>query len=72
MVYDAVIVGGGIAGLTAAAFLSRAGKRILLLEKEPHCGGLVNSFVRDGFTYDGGIRAFGGSIPNAQTAGDSH
>jgi phytoene dehydrogenase-like protein len=57
MTYDAVVVGGGMAGLTAAAFLARAGKTVLLCEKENNCGGLVNSFERDGFIYDGGIRA---------------
>jgi len=57
MDYDAIVVGGGIAGLTASAFLARAGHSILLCEKEAACGGLVNSFERDGFIYDGGIRA---------------
>ena len=57
MHYDAIVVGGGIAGLTASAYLSRAGHKTLLIEKEPYCGGLVNSFTREGFTYDGGIRA---------------
>ena len=32
--YDALIIGGGPGGSTAAAFLARAGKRVLLLEKE--------------------------------------
>ncbi len=58
MEYDAIVVGGGITGLTAAAYLSKAGKSILLCEKEQKCGGLVNTFERDGFIYDGGIRAF--------------
>ncbi|HSM23952.1 MAG TPA: NAD(P)/FAD-dependent oxidoreductase, partial [Anaerolineaceae bacterium] len=57
MEFDAVIVGGGIAGLTAAAFLSKAGKSVLVCEKAEKCGGLVNNFVRDGFVYDGGVRA---------------
>ncbi len=57
MNYDAIIVGGGIAGLTASAYLAKAGHTILLCEKENTCGGLVNTFERDGFVYDGGIRA---------------
>jgi len=54
MKYDVIIVGGGISGLTSAAFLTKAGKKVLLFEKENTCGGLVNSFERDGFVYDGG------------------
>lgn len=57
MNFDAIIVGGGASGLTAAAFLSRNGWKTLLIEKEPYCGGLINTFRRDGFTFDGGIRA---------------
>jgi phytoene dehydrogenase-like protein len=57
MKFDAIIVGGGAAGLTAAAHLTKDGHKILLLEKEAQCGGLVTSFQRDGFTFDGGIRA---------------
>jgi phytoene dehydrogenase-like protein len=57
MDYDVIVVGGGIAGLTAAAYLSKAGRRTLLLEKQSHCGGLVGSFEREGFLFDGGIRA---------------
>jgi phytoene dehydrogenase-like protein len=57
MEFDVIVVGGGIAGLTAAAYLSKAGCNTLLCEKEPACGGLINSFERDGFFFDGGIRA---------------
>ncbi|PKO01032.1 MAG: NAD(P)/FAD-dependent oxidoreductase [Chloroflexi bacterium HGW-Chloroflexi-4] len=57
MKYDVIIIGGGIAGLTSAAFIAKAGRSVLLCEKEPACGGLLNTFERDGFFFDGGIRA---------------
>jgi phytoene dehydrogenase-like protein len=57
MIYDAVIVGGGIAGLTAAAYLCNSGYQVVVCEKEKKVGGLVNSFHYKGFTFDGGIRA---------------
>ena len=57
MKFDAIVVGGGIAGLTSAAFLAKAGRSVLLCEKEKVCGGLLSTFERDGFFYEGGIRA---------------
>ena len=57
MVYDCLVVGAGMAGLTAAAYVSGAGLKVLVLEKEQKVGGLVNSFEKDGFRFDGGIRA---------------
>ncbi len=57
LAYDVIVVGAGIAGLTAAAYTSRAGLRVLLCEKENKTGGLVNSFEYKGFVFDGGIRA---------------
>ena len=55
--YNTIIVGGGIAGLTSAAYLSRAGQKVLLIEKNSDLGGLVNTFTRDGFRFDAGVRA---------------
>jgi phytoene dehydrogenase-like protein len=55
--YDAIVVGGGISGLTAAAYLARKGLNVVLMEKNEKCGGLVNTFVKDGFLFDGGVRA---------------
>jgi phytoene dehydrogenase-like protein len=55
--YNTIIVGGGIAGLTSAVYLSREGQKVLLIEKNRECGGLVNSFTRDGFHFDAGVRA---------------
>ena len=31
--YDVIIIGGGHNGLTAAAYLSKAGKKVLVLER---------------------------------------
>ncbi|TVR70490.1 MAG: NAD(P)/FAD-dependent oxidoreductase [Marinilabiliales bacterium] len=55
--YDTIIVGGGIAGLTATVYLAREGQKVLLIEKNREPGGLVNSFSRNGFHFDAGVRA---------------
>jgi phytoene dehydrogenase-like protein len=52
-----IIVGSGLAGLTAAAYLVKDGIPVTLFEKEKHLGGLVNSFEKDGYVFDGGLRA---------------
>jgi all-trans-retinol 13,14-reductase len=57
MKYDVIVVGGGAAGLAAAAYASRAGLSVALLEQQPHLGGLVQSVNRDGFIFDMGLRA---------------
>ena len=56
--YDVIVVGGGVAGLTCAAFLCRQGHQTLLLEKGDSTGGLVKTFYHEGFAFDAGIRAF--------------
>lgn len=47
--YDAVIVGGGHNGLTAAAYLAKAGKSVLVLERLDYLGGAATS----SYTFDG-------------------
>lgn len=53
-----VIVGAGMAGLTAAAYLARENLDVLLLDKNDRVGGLVGTFENKGFFFDSGPRAF--------------
>ena len=55
--FDAIVVGGGIAGLTAAAYVAKAGKKVILFERQHKVGGLVQTFDRDGIYFDGGLRS---------------
>ncbi len=41
--YDAIIVGGGHNGLACAAYLSRAGRKVLVLERRERVGGAAMS-----------------------------
>jgi phytoene dehydrogenase-like protein len=43
--YDVVVVGGGSNSLTAAAYLAKIGKKVIVLEKNDHCGGGVVSIA---------------------------
>jgi phytoene dehydrogenase-like protein len=50
--YDAIVIGGGHNGLVAAAYLARAGRRVLVLERRPLVGGAaVSEEVFPGFTF---------------------
>jgi all-trans-retinol 13,14-reductase len=55
--FDSIVIGAGISGLTAAAYLARGGARVLVCERSPKIGGLFNSFEKEGYTFDGGIKA---------------
>ena len=54
---DVVVIGGGMAGLTAACYLARAGADVTLFEKAPNLGGRAASQDFDGFRFNRGIHA---------------
>jgi len=64
--YDAIVIGSGIGGLTAASLLAKRGLKTLLLEKEKQVGGYVVSFKRNGFTFD----ATGAFVGGCQEGGE--
>jgi len=53
--WDAIVIGGGVSGLTAGALLANAGRRVLLLEKESKVGGRASASEYRGQIVDNGI-----------------
>ncbi|MCB0018616.1 MAG: FAD-dependent oxidoreductase, partial [Anaerolineales bacterium] len=54
---DVVVIGGGLAGLTAALALGQAGRQVILLEKAAALGGRAASQQKEGYTFNLGPHA---------------
>jgi phytoene dehydrogenase-like protein len=63
-----VIVGAGVAGLCCARELARAGRPVLVLEREPEVGGRVRSRLVDGYVIDRGFQVLFTAYPTLRAA----
>lgn len=62
--YDAVIIGGGAAGMTAAVTLSKLGHTTAILERDSSLGGVLNQCIHNGF----GLHYFGEELTGPEYA----
>ncbi|GAB3410123.1 NAD(P)/FAD-dependent oxidoreductase [Haloparvum alkalitolerans] len=60
---EVAVVGGGLAGLTAAARLAERGRDVTLFERRERVGGRVRSRTVDGFTLDRGFQVLFTAYP---------
>ena len=56
--YDCIIVGAGTAGLTAAIYLRRASKKVLVLEAKSYGGQIVNALKIENYPGEPNISGF--------------
>ena len=67
--WDTIVIGSGISGLTAAAALARCGQRVLVLEQHSVAGGLTQTFQRHDWTFATGVHYVSGVGPDPGPAG---
>ena len=59
MTWDAVVIGSGPGGLTAAVALARAGQKVLVVEQHYLPGGWTHSFTLEGYRFSPGVHYIG-------------
>lgn len=63
---ETIIIGAGLAGLTAANYLHQKGKPFLLLEASGRVGGRVKTTEKQGFLLDHGFQVLATAYPEAR------
>lgn len=58
--FDVVIIGSGLGGMVCGTILSKEGKRVCIIEKNEQIGGSLQTFKREGVTFDTGVHYIGG------------
>ena len=54
---DVAVIGGGLAGLTAACYLARQGREVTVFEQAAELGGRAATQLSDGFAFNRGAHA---------------
>lgn len=67
MAHKALIIGGGISGLSTAYYLSKAGVHPTLIEKAPRVGGVIQTSVREECVLEAGPDGFMAAKPWAMS-----
>lgn len=57
--WDVIIIGSGISGLTTAILLAKKGKKVLVLEGHYKAGGFTHTYKKNGFEFDSGVHYVG-------------
>lgn len=58
--HDTVVIGGGLAGLSAAASLAKNGRRVAVVEQNDEVGGNCSDFTIDGYRFDRAVHLVDG------------
>jgi phytoene desaturase len=61
--YEIIVIGSGMGGLSVAALLAKAGKKVLVVERHDRPGGYAHAFLRNRYHFDSAIHMTAGCEP---------